>query len=71
MDVDIKSPSPLAFDRVMEGRAVADHNSPLFKIPTEILTIIISHLVAMRILHRLLLSTRIPGSWHDPANSEP
>jgi hypothetical protein len=43
MDVDIKSPSPLALDRVMEGRAVAAHNSPLFKIPTEILTIIISH----------------------------
>ncbi len=44
MDVDMKSPSPLAFDRVMKGTGVAAHNSPLFKISTEILTIIFSYL---------------------------
>jgi hypothetical protein len=45
MDIDIKSPSPLAFDRVIEGTAVAAQNSPLFSIPTEILTVIVSYLV--------------------------
>lgn len=45
MDIDIKSPLPLAFDRVMEGTAVAARNSPLFNIPTEILTFIVNYLV--------------------------
>jgi len=44
MDVNIKSPSPLAFDRVMEGTAVTALNSPLFKIPTEILAIIVNYI---------------------------
>src|ERR1700709_2436054 len=45
MDIDIKFPSTLAFDRVMEGTPVAAPNSALFKIPTEILAIVASHLV--------------------------
>ncbi|KAL9123788.1 MAG: hypothetical protein Q9217_006816 [Psora testacea] len=45
MDMDTKFPLPLAFDRVMEGTAVAAQNSPLFRIPTEILTLIVSSLV--------------------------
>jgi hypothetical protein len=45
MEVNVISPSPLNFDRVMEGRAVAARNSPLFKIPVEVLAIIVSNLV--------------------------
>jgi hypothetical protein len=44
MDVDIECPAPSAFDRVMDGRAVSAVNSPLFKIPTEILGIILNHI---------------------------
>ena len=45
MGIDINCPSPLTFDRVVEGRAVTAQDSPLFRIPTEILTVIASYLV--------------------------
>ncbi|POS85708.1 hypothetical protein EPUL_005191 [Erysiphe pulchra] len=41
---DTISPSPLAFDRVMEGKPISAHNSFLFNFPVEILTAIISEL---------------------------
>ncbi|KAG9241114.1 hypothetical protein BJ878DRAFT_483249 [Calycina marina] len=44
MGIDVEFPRPMAFDRVMEGTAIAAHNSPLFTIPTEILNNIISQL---------------------------
>lgn len=45
MDADIKSPPPLTFDKVMEGRVVAARDNPLFKVPTEILNIIASYIL--------------------------
>ncbi|RKF56323.1 hypothetical protein OnM2_082023 [Erysiphe neolycopersici] len=45
---DTKSPSPLAFDRVMEGKPISAHNSLLFKFPVEILTAIISELYSSK-----------------------
>ncbi|KAI6244461.1 hypothetical protein HI914_07443 [Erysiphe necator] len=41
---DIRYPSPLAFDRVMEGMPISSYNSFLFNFPVEILTAIISEL---------------------------
>lgn len=45
MAMDIKSPSSLAFDRVIKSTAVAAQNSLLFSISTEILTVIVNYLV--------------------------
>ncbi|RKF78053.1 hypothetical protein GcM1_214020 [Golovinomyces cichoracearum] len=39
---NFKNPHPLAFERVMEGTPISAHDSPLFKIPVEILTSITS-----------------------------
>lgn len=44
MKIDINSPPPLTFDRVMEGKPIAAHDSALFRIPTEILTVIVNYL---------------------------
>ncbi|KAI1004005.1 hypothetical protein K3495_g4204 [Podosphaera aphanis] len=41
---NIIHPTPLAFDRVMEGTAIKAHNSLLFRTPTEILTAVVSYL---------------------------
>ncbi|KAF2664516.1 hypothetical protein BT63DRAFT_429280 [Microthyrium microscopicum] len=46
MTVKLEFPSPLTFDRVMETRSVVAHNSLLFKIPFEILSIIAENLYA-------------------------
>ncbi|KAG9232237.1 hypothetical protein BJ875DRAFT_443367 [Amylocarpus encephaloides] len=42
-----KSPLPLAFDRVMDGAPLASPKSRLFKLLTEVVTIIVSHLSAV------------------------
>lgn len=44
MKVDIDSPPALTFDLVMEGKPIAAHDCPLFKIPTVVLTIIVNYL---------------------------